>query len=251
MPEWDNIAPYYDCLFSNRQVDVKFWVTLAKRYGSNILEFGCGTGRLTILMARAGTRVVGIDISRPMLKIGEKNLRKEDMVVQKRVKLIEANACSFSLPRERFSAIFSPWGFVPVTDSEQEGLFRSVKKHLIPKGIFVIDCYNYPKFKADNENYQIVNFISTGNYYLLREALSQVKIKKKIIKLNYCFNKIDKKGTIQKIRTRRTERIYTKKDLETLLVNHGFKILALYGDYNLLSWSSKSARTILVSQLIN
>ena len=47
--------------------DVRFWQDLARREGGPVLELGCGTGRLTMPVARTGARVVGVDRSRPML----------------------------------------------------------------------------------------------------------------------------------------------------------------------------------------
>ncbi|WP_417612815.1 class I SAM-dependent methyltransferase [Owenweeksia hongkongensis] len=43
---------------------------------SNILDFGCGTGRLSIPLAQRGKHVVGMDISPDMLEEGRKNADK-------------------------------------------------------------------------------------------------------------------------------------------------------------------------------
>ena len=40
------------------------------------LELGCGTGRLTIPVARAGAEIVGIDRSEPMLTRARQRLRR-------------------------------------------------------------------------------------------------------------------------------------------------------------------------------
>ena len=41
--------------------------------GNNVLEIGCGTGTLAALMIGRGARVVGTDISEPMLAVARKN----------------------------------------------------------------------------------------------------------------------------------------------------------------------------------
>ncbi|HJR57919.1 MAG TPA: hypothetical protein VJ813_00915, partial [Vicinamibacterales bacterium] len=57
---WDDYAPFYD--WENAQTvarrDVVFWQRLARAQNGRVLELGCGTGRLTLPVARAGARVV-------------------------------------------------------------------------------------------------------------------------------------------------------------------------------------------------
>ncbi len=66
---WDDYAPFYD--WENAQTldrrDVRFWQRMAERANGPVLELGCGTGRVTIPVARTGARIVGIDRSSEML----------------------------------------------------------------------------------------------------------------------------------------------------------------------------------------
>ena len=66
---WDEYAPFYD--WENAQTlgrrDVAFWQRVAKGAKGRVLELGCGTGRISLPLARAGIRIVGIDRSEPML----------------------------------------------------------------------------------------------------------------------------------------------------------------------------------------
>ena len=66
---WDDYAPFYDWenARSLGRRDVPFWRTVALQVGGPVLELGCGTGRLSIPLARAGVPLVGIDRSEPML----------------------------------------------------------------------------------------------------------------------------------------------------------------------------------------
>ena len=66
---WDEYAPFYD--WENARTlgrrDVPFWRTLAAQAAGPVLELGCGTGRIALPLGRAGSHVVGIDRSAPML----------------------------------------------------------------------------------------------------------------------------------------------------------------------------------------
>src|SRR5438552_12578349 len=66
---WDEYAPFYD--WENAQTlgrrDVPFWRRVASTARGPVLELGCGTGRVSLPLARAGVDLVGIDRSAPML----------------------------------------------------------------------------------------------------------------------------------------------------------------------------------------
>src|ERR1700687_1929650 len=66
---WDEYAPFYD--WENAQTlgrrDVPFWRRVASSASGRVLELGCGTGRVSVPLVRAGVELVGIDRSAPML----------------------------------------------------------------------------------------------------------------------------------------------------------------------------------------
>lgn len=69
---YDRLAPYWDYTFKLYYPVWKRIVTMACiQPGQKILEIGCGTGNLTILMAMAGAQVTAIDLSPNMLTLAE------------------------------------------------------------------------------------------------------------------------------------------------------------------------------------
>src|SRR3954471_24732919 len=66
---WDDYAPFYD--WENARTlgrrDVPFWRRVVAAAQGPVLELGCGTGRISVPLARAGAHLVGIDRSEQML----------------------------------------------------------------------------------------------------------------------------------------------------------------------------------------
>src|SRR4051812_14455968 len=75
---WDDYARFYD--WENARTlgrrDVPFWKTMAAQSAGRVLELGCGTGRITLPLARSGAHVVGIDRSAPMLDRARRRLKR-------------------------------------------------------------------------------------------------------------------------------------------------------------------------------
>src|SRR5215510_11162204 len=88
---WDEYAPFYD--WENARTlgkrDVPFWRNLALHCGGRVLELGCGTGRISLPLGRAGVSLVGIDRSTPMLKRARTRVRRARLA--SRVRLIRGD----------------------------------------------------------------------------------------------------------------------------------------------------------------
>lgn len=68
MAFYQSIAPWYDHIFPASPMQVKFTQQqLSTLNQKTILDIGCGTGNLSLLLARAGAMVSGIDLDEEMV----------------------------------------------------------------------------------------------------------------------------------------------------------------------------------------
>jgi SAM-dependent methyltransferase len=134
---------------SQHLCDAEFWSDLARRERpKRVLEIGCGTGRLTIPLAREGARlgftVVGLDTEAAMLARAHEHLRDEPEEVRRAVCFVRGVArdlSSVGLPGERFDAILMPYGVAHhfLTIKEQTTIWRAAHGRLAPGGLFAVD----------------------------------------------------------------------------------------------------------------
>jgi SAM-dependent methyltransferase len=66
---YDAIARVYDPWSASVTEDVEFYVEEARASGGPMVELACGTGRISVPIAKAGISLIGVDASRGMLEI--------------------------------------------------------------------------------------------------------------------------------------------------------------------------------------
>jgi len=100
----------------------------------SILDFGCGTGRLTEFMAKDFKKVIGVDISGTMIAQGKIRLGS-----LKNVELIEIDGSSLPLPDKSIDLVFSYLVFQHIKTREMvERAFADIYRVLAPGGIFKV-----------------------------------------------------------------------------------------------------------------
>ena len=128
----------YDLLFPSGE-HARFYAEEARRAGGAVLELACGTGQILLPIAQAGARCVGIDLSPEMLGAAAERLRKASASA----KLVQGDIRSFDLG-ESFALIFIARNSLLHLHTTDDLLacLRSVRRHLGPDGVFVLDVFN-------------------------------------------------------------------------------------------------------------
>ena len=143
---WDDYAPFYD--WENARTlgrrDLPFWRTVARQAGGPVLELGCGTGRLSIPLARAGVPVVGVDRSEPMLararrRAAARRARARLRLIRGDIRLLPfADATRRTAP---FAMVLAPYGMLQSLLRERDltATLAAVHRVLEPGGTLGIE----------------------------------------------------------------------------------------------------------------
>ncbi|MFF1252653.1 class I SAM-dependent methyltransferase [Pseudarthrobacter sp. NPDC058329] len=111
-------------------------LSVLKGYGLNaqstIIEFGAGTGQLTVEAARACARVVAVDVSPPMLAYLETKLSDQDLT---NVTLVNAGFLSYTQPESQADFVYSRYALHHLPDFWKAIALDRMRKLLSPGGI--------------------------------------------------------------------------------------------------------------------
>lgn len=252
-PEHTIIAEIYDSHSSEfydhhaKRGDVQFYSDYAVESGGEVLEVGCGTGRVLIPTARAGVPVTGLDSSDEMLKICRRKLDAEPARVAERVRLVNADMREFDLER-KFALItipFGPFNYL-VTVEDQISCLNCIRAHLGDTGRVIIDFW-YPDLRelwksesgADivNEKKPFTTPDGRAVNWGIRNA--SVDYSRQIIHEEMYYDIRYPGGRRERLVYPAPMRYFFKFEVEHLFARAGFEIEAVYADFNKEPFGSK------------
>ena len=114
-----------------------FYRDLAHQTGGPILELACGTGRLTIPLARDGHEVVGLDDSSAMLNAAKTKAGGS------KITFVRGDMRNFDLRRRFPLVILSCNSLAHLTSNDElKSALACIVKHLACGGVFAFDVVN-------------------------------------------------------------------------------------------------------------
>jgi len=227
------IAETYDWIHTFRG-DIPFWINQATRNSGPVLELGCGTGRATWEIARAGSPIVGIDLSLAMLKVADSKRSRHPEAAS--VILKQADMRDFSLGVKFNTIIFPGRSFeFSLTTTEQIHTLSCCLRHLNEKGNIVIFTMSAPDFSvAANIEYltKVIQNPNTGNNCRLYQK-NDIDYSKQITSVTQRLEEISVSGDV--VREWRFPAVNYRwsqmTQLESLAEEMKLKIVARFSDW--------------------
>src|SRR5918998_5714940 len=124
--------------------DLAYWERLVReRAPARVLELACGTGRVTLPLARLGVAgtVVGIDLSEPFVERARSRLAAEEEAVRGAVELRVGDMRAPGLPAGSFDLVLLPFNALAYleTRADRVAALGAVRDLLSPGGVFAFD----------------------------------------------------------------------------------------------------------------
>lgn len=143
---WDKLARRYDKQVKIYEEAYKSSINKSLQYinsDSHVLDLACGTGILSLALAKYASKITGIDISGKMIEVAQKKAKNQNVG---NVEFLVADAYQIDYPENSFDVIllFNTLHVV----QEPESVLRKAHSLLKPEGKLVMatDCYSETLF---------------------------------------------------------------------------------------------------------
>jgi len=250
MSDYELIAPYYDLEHANYQDDIDLYLNYAAACGSPLLEIGCGTGRLLLPLAQHGFQIVGVDNSPAMLARARQRLEAHGMLAH--VELIEADARTLQLT-QRFRLAFvgvNSFAYFTTRD-EQRAVLTTLHAHLLASGLLILDLPH-----ADLRHYQQAEgqlfhqgtwLDQSRNEMVSHLVAATSDTTGRVLYLTHFYDAHPQDGPLRRTVVQSALALLSPGEAGLLVESCGFRLLHLFGDYELHSCEEESPRLIVVA----
>ncbi|MEM6686839.1 MAG: class I SAM-dependent methyltransferase [Bacteroidota bacterium] len=235
-------AGIYDGMNTNMD-DLQFYKKwMPEDTNARILEVCCGTGRLTIPIAKDGHHITGVDYTKSMLEEARSKAADADVNIE----FIEADMRTLAL-HKTYDLIFIPFNSVHHLYTNDD-LFRTltaVQQHLRKDGLLLFDCF-MPNIQFITEGEKALKEVSTyttkdGREVVIKEIMryeNSTQINR--IEWHYFIN-----GAFDSVQNL-DMRMFFPQELDSYLQQHNFEIVHKFGSFEEDAFTDASQKQIFV-----
>jgi SAM-dependent methyltransferase len=234
-------AEFYDQEFAVRGYEIPFFVKQARLANGPVLEVACGTGRLTLPVARTGLEVTGLDVSRPMLELARRKAEAEQLTVT----WLERDCRDINCIHT-FALIFSATNAMQhLHDLDSVNAFlTSARRALRPGGTLILDVFNPNPAKlarTDATRYHHKTVVDAAGNEIRVEAASEYHSAGQVLRFALFYFR---GGEL--VRTKKVNmRCFFPEELLALCRFNGLDVVRRHGNYDETPFTDHSPKQIL------
>lgn len=207
-----------------------------------VLDLGCGTGRLSSMIAKKGYDITGVDVSEEMLSIAAQRIMDDKIpafpLIQQDMRELELN--------EQFGLIYSFCDSLNylLEDKDIIRTFDHVSKHLEAGGLFVFDVHS---------PYKLTHIYAAGPIVDEDESLSYIwipEVDNDHLRVDHHIHFFvqEEADLYRRFSEIHQQRAYSITQLTAWLKEAGFEILSVTADFTESIPTDESERLFFVTQ---
>lgn len=234
------VADIYD-IYVNSELDVEFFINECSKASGEVMELMCGTGRVSIPLLEKGIRLTCVDYMAKMLEVLKNKTKGKNF----NAKIAEMDVAELDL-KKKFNLIILPFNsFSEIIDKgKQNSALKRIYEHLNSDGKFICTLHNPAKRlqTADGKIYKIGRFQKVENQFLEVSYLNNYIEKTGLISGEQFYELYDNKNNLIEKRTLEINfYLFNKSEFEKMILEAGFKIEKLYGNYDYSEFSENDS----------
>ena len=242
---WDEYARFYD--WENAQTlgrrDIPFWRRLTADARGPVLELGCGTGRVTIPLARAGVDIVGVDRSPSMLERARRKSRKP-------IRFVRSDIRSLPFRPRSFAMVLAPYGILQSLTRPRDlpRTLASIATVITPDGVLAVDLVpDVPRWR-EYANRVTFRGRSGGAEVTLIESVRHDRPRRLT---TFDERYVERRGSrLAEKRFSLVFRSVSIDDMQRQLTRAGFTVEAVLGDYRGRPWDDRADVWIILARRV-
>ncbi len=248
--QYEALAAFYDRL--NPEVDYVLWGEFIKRIIEKfsrletklILDLACGTGSMSVELAKKGYEVIGVDLSAEMLMEAQQKAFEEGQ----NILFLNQNMCELDLYGTVDAVVCCLDSINYLTEKKDlKKTLALVNNFMNDGGVFIFDVNTPHKFRK----------IYGNNAYILEDDgvlcawQNTFDDSTCICDFDLSFFVEKKNGIYERFDENQRERMYTDNELRDILKECSFEVIGVYSDYSFTEYKDTDERWYYVCRANN
>jgi SAM-dependent methyltransferase len=245
LPEYDHLADLYDLEYTH-DYDIPFWLSLAEREAGPVVEWGAGTGRISVPLAAAGHDVTAVEVSAKMVERGEEKSESVGWIVG------DMRRVDPGPPYGLAVCAFNSFLCLRSVD-DALAFLRNAHHHLVPGGLLGIEVSAFsPEELVDPPGgptlrHDFTRMLPDGR--LERFSVSHYDASTQLMEMRLFYERYVASGALESRRAHDlTIRVAGRSELELMLQLTGFEVEAVYGGFEGEPFTSTSDHLIVLAR---
>ncbi len=253
----------YDLEHLGDEEDIGFYVSLVRTLRPHrILELGCGTGRITLPLAkeavRAGCDVIGLDSQPEMLERAEQNRECASPDVRGRARFVTGDMRTFCA-EPKVDLIVIPCSSIShvLELDDQIAVFKRCYENLDPGGRFIVEV-NMPNMAAYSDSFSVPprtpleidldRSDESDGTRLIRRKTTRYLSDQQLAQIRFLYEKYQRGRAIESYIDDFASHVFFPRELKLLFIHAGFEIERTIGDYRGLPLAANSPLIIMIGK---
>jgi len=231
-------SKFYDAFYTSFNDAAFYLERIEKLTATEVLELGCGTGRVFIHLAKVCKKLVGVDYSQEMLDQCNDKLKVGKAV---NAQTLLGDITNLSLGTT-FDLIIAPFRVLQALEKDEEvnGFFESIARHMKPSGRGIINVFK-PKLPADElrkhwcqseESISQEITLEDGSRLVCSDLRKKMDRENLILYPDIIYRKYVDDALVEEVIHPIKMRCYYPEDLIQLIKDKGFSVTECWGGYN-------------------
>lgn len=240
----------YDLLYKNVTDDINFYHSILQNVGE-IVEYGAGSGRITIPLAKQNHKVLAVDNEPIMLKRLEEKLTYLSQNIRLRIQTLFADIVDlkFEKCKECILVPFTTFNYLLDKDIQLKCL-KNISGSLINNGLAVFELITlntYPELFVKSDFVDVDTlWLSDGSYYKYSRA-TKFKINSNILRQERVFDYYSKENIfVERHKYDWVNCYISLKEFRDMASICGFQVYQVYGDTSFADYIEDKSNDLFI-----
>ena len=249
---YDPASSVYDMEYEESTgSELDFWINESQKFGSRVLEFAVGTGRIAIPLARHGFQVFGVDSSQRMIDQARRKKSLLPSPVQQRLSFKHGRMEQYQVDLVFDLAFvgFNSYLLLPDKESRIDTL-RNASRHVRPGGAVAVDVFAAVPLDAepDHEEVEFIEHEPATGLRVTRERFYSHNRELNRGQSTLVYRFYENQVMVGERRLGYSLALVSRDDVVSEFTDAGLDIDGIYGSYERDPWKPDSPILIVVGR---